>query len=507
MAAGATPVNDWQTVDPGDWQTVGEKSVPGADTQSALPGQEPEGFWHSLATSTGIPQLIKGDPNAKTPTSKWDAFKQTVETVNPFSPFVDMAKNAYQHLGAAGERVMAGDPNRAMNEAAGAVPVFGPNAYKAGQQLEEGDYAGAAGTTLGTIGQALIPESIRRAPAAAAATRDLAMQPGNPDILVGSGVTAGGVHGMVKGNLGYGGAATAYGLGRIWKGVMKNKAAAMSDAADATEAAPPPPNQFVGPRQAAWQDLPDSAPPDVAPLKSIPGTLPSGRNVGPAPALPPPPTRTPLWQGNQQPTIPQPPDITSLPSQLPSGRTPGGIGNQVPSTPAPAAASAPAPAVPTAPPGVDLDQLARSLGGKSFNKLDAKGQSYVQAIADRINNPLPAQSAPAGTGSPSVPQGPIEGQGIPTPEAPAHVANRQTLAREAAKQIFQSGASSDDVQQYMMNDDDWWDKVGQSTDIARGTPKGERRVNLTKEATRAETIRQLKALEISDKINQSLQQP
>jgi len=75
------------------------------------------------------------------------------------------AKNAYEHIGQAGAalaRMDRGSINDALGHYAGAVPIFGPIAYKAGEQASRGDIAGSVGTTGAGLTQAVIPEVVGR---------------------------------------------------------------------------------------------------------------------------------------------------------------------------------------------------------------------------------------------------------------------------------------------------------------------------------------------------------
>lgn len=155
-AGGATtpaPSDDWKV-----WQ------------QDQAPGEKagPQGFWSSLADTTGIPQMwdeAKKDPlGALKSVGKEGLINAaTGGMYTGGKMLMDMGRNAYQHIGQAGAALQQGDINGALGHYAGAVPLVGPMAYKAGEQASQGNYAGAAGTAVGAIGQAAIPELAERA--------------------------------------------------------------------------------------------------------------------------------------------------------------------------------------------------------------------------------------------------------------------------------------------------------------------------------------------------------
>jgi hypothetical protein len=384
----STSASTSASTEAGPWQEYGTKSP------TSPPGQEPEGFWSSLASSTGIPQLLKGNPDEKPPTSRWDAFKQTVANVNPVTPFIDMAKNAYQHMGAAGGKIKQGDYSGAASEYAGAVPFVGPTAYKMGKQAEEGNYAGAAGTATGLLGQAALPEMVANAPAIGTAAKGAVkgatemsgMRYGVPLPASFAGAAGGGWGGrMLGGMVGHPEAGEALGA-TIGAGAPMIRGAVRELAA----------------RRAAIR-LPQPSPPG---------------------------------------------DIPYTPSEPPPSSSPPGSGS--------------------------------------------------------ANQPPPTSPSPSSP--PPSPSGPVKGQGTPTPEAAEHLANRVALAKDAAMQLHSQGITAENLANHLENDE-VWDKIEQATDIARKTPLGERRVDLSNPLTRAETVKQLKVLNITDQLNQSFDQP
>jgi len=136
-------------------------------------------FASSYADTTGIPQAIDAAKNAPQPSGAWDAVKQGVSdafTNSPPAIAVRLGKAIYQQgatqLGKAKDVLTKGDyPNQPMlprlSEAAGyaasALPIVGPMAAKAGEQIGAGDYAGGAGTAAGAITQVLFPDIVKGA--------------------------------------------------------------------------------------------------------------------------------------------------------------------------------------------------------------------------------------------------------------------------------------------------------------------------------------------------------
>jgi hypothetical protein len=405
----------------------------------------PEGFWSSFYNASPLPAVvnaIKGGnkpPAGQPPPVAVDPWTGAAQTIT------DAAKNAYQHIGAAGGKIAQGDYSGALGEYAGAVPFFGQGAQKSGQQAAAGNYAGAAGSALGTISGAAIPEAKRGGGEAAQAVKDFAAKPGAADILMGGGLVAGGATGAVAGALkghapigASGGlAATLYGLGRIKKGLTANKAAAVEAAG---EAVTPPPNQFTGPRNPAWKDIP--AEPDLTA-----------------------------------------PDATPIPSPLPSGRTPGGIQNQQPITTPAASSFTPS----AADAGVSLNDLAMGQYKKPFGKLKLEEQANVKSWKQRIDqdNQQPTLTAPdaptpAPTPAPPTPSTPKTPPPRPTstltiPPADdltgplAHSVNRANIVI-AAVRVMNNGGYDSSVIPSMRPEH--WAAIAQEVDKLRGAPQG-----------------------------------
>jgi hypothetical protein len=146
------------------------ESKPAADTAPAAP--EKEGFWHSLGAVFGItPEAMEagrkryeaagGDIHAAAKIALQDSTPHPVEMVKSAgkaiaSEFSKGSQEGQMALDAAKQGDVKGALAHSVGQAghAGAAvlaPLFGENLSKAGEQLGQGNVAGAAGTTTGLI--------------------------------------------------------------------------------------------------------------------------------------------------------------------------------------------------------------------------------------------------------------------------------------------------------------------------------------------------------------------
>ncbi len=195
--------------------------------------------------------------------------------------------------------------------------------------------------------------------------------------------------------------------------------------------APPPPPR---PAPTAVAPIEHPAPP---PIQSIQGPLPSGRAVGgianqKATGLPPlvPKIVAPIEH-------PVPPAIESIQGPLPSGRKVGGLANQKP--------IAPPTAQPSGPSQLELEDIARSMGGKSWARLTPSEQAGARRIleASHAQKGVIASPSPAPSGTIPVPKPTVEGAvtKLDMPQAepyksfsPSRV-KRQTTPQEGTKPV------------------------------------------------------------------------
>lgn len=154
-----------------------------ADTPSAAAPQQPQQpsalsrFGTSLANTTGIPQMIRSASQEQAPTSIGQAVKQGLTnaiTQSPPSLAWQIGKNIWnqqkQQFSQAGQAFKEGNYYEAGGRAlAGALPVVGPMAAQAGEQIRSGDVAGGLGTAVGAIGQVYAPKLASGATGAAGA--------------------------------------------------------------------------------------------------------------------------------------------------------------------------------------------------------------------------------------------------------------------------------------------------------------------------------------------------
>lgn len=130
---------------------------------TGLGKNKPQGFLSSLLETTGIPQMVeagKAQPQSKT---LGESARQALREGNPMNLLrlgKNIAKESYEEIGKAGGALQHGDVGEAAKHYAGAVPLFGPMAVKLGEQVERGNYAGAAGTATGIFGQLFFPEAL-----------------------------------------------------------------------------------------------------------------------------------------------------------------------------------------------------------------------------------------------------------------------------------------------------------------------------------------------------------
>jgi len=298
-----------------------------------------------------------------------------------------------------------------------AVPLVGSSAAKAYDQVQAGNYKGAAGTAAGTIGSMLLPEFLPGAvrgiadgaPEAGAIARDAAsgaykgatgsaLRPLGvpiPDVInYGSKGSAAGAlvshatFGTIPVPVGSGiGAAVGMSIPVI-KGSIAAVKQGIADRAGAAKVAAS--IEETNARRAAEDPDAMPAPDDVAPpaFASTPGALPSGRVPGPAPIQAPAPVapRSPRWQNIAPSTPAEQAPFTPTPGALPSGRVPGQFTQAppMPGMPAELAAppeSVPAPAVPDA---ATLDAISRAQNkGKSFAQSSGAEKELVLMLANR----------------------------------------------------------------------------------------------------------------------------
>lgn len=379
-----------------------------ADIKKALSSiRAPRTFWDSVGDTgkalwerTGQPiadasQFFSSDPAAH---------QKAVETIHGMARGVrDIPLTMQRELAETGRALIHGKPGEAAYHAAGAVPVVGPQAQEAADDFANGDYAKGFGHGAAVLAPFVAPEVLAElkqggAKAAAgvkAAGRkivDVATTPGNLNIGAGVAQMAGGaatfVHEPVAGTMLIGS-----GLKRAVKGVAERKAAL---AARAEEAAATARTEATS-RAAAEQ------------------------RANP---------KTPAWKQEQPPAVSEAPAQTeSALAELPSGRQPGGIANMEPIAPAAEAGEEAAPG----PDPAFLDQIAQGQAGKPFKKLDARGQSTVLALAERIQG---AENKPQLTGPLADPRNPAsrlpsasEAQQIAEDEARQYV---DSIAKQAA---------------------------------------------------------------------------
>ncbi len=270
-------------------------------------------------------------------------------------------------------------------------------------------------------------------------------KPGFGDMAYGAGNAAIGVGAVASGNpfaMIYGGGHAMRGVGSIIRGIAKNKAAAL----EATSPKPGP--SYMQP--ITQGDVPEPPPP-TPPPPSYMGPVTKG-----TPPKPPPPTPSyfsPVTTGPKNP-------VTMPSSAAPIAPTlPGNVPQQswAPISPDQPSATAPA------------------------------AQTYGPIVQDKVpatSLRQPLSSAPSPSSSAATP---------PTPPInPVHAAYRTALANQAADILHSSKIPSSDLQ---FMGDDHWNQLEQSVDVARGTPKGESRTDLSDPATRAEILASLRRME------------
>lgn len=461
-AAGAKPAIDALT-GPSDSELF--------NTPSPKPGDSGPGFWHSAYNM--LPHPI-------------DAVNDWINKPNKLSQASDAAQQ--ERLGHAPsgqpDLSIAGGPDSPgalMNAAGGPVVT-------AGEQAAEGNVSGAAGSLAGGYGQlaapAAIPAIARRAPNLSRAASAGAAAAG-PDVGVGSLKAGAGLATAVgaqaiPGVGHYAGYAGIYpmirGLHQIGRGLGKGAKAASEAWPD-----PAPPAELPPGLARAAEPMPDylanqASASGKAMLRSPGGVRGGGSGGG---------SRS-QSQGMRLRIAPNPAETTE--------------GTDTAPPPPPARSLEPPPDL--GPSGVSLDDLAASQGAKKpFDKLNYADQQHIMKLKARLDTDATAKSTPPPAPAPY--SGPAQGQGAIHPE---HAANRTALARDAARRIYDSGASADAIAQ-AGNDPELWDGIAQNVDAARGSPAGVRRVKISDPDTQAEVIKQLRALEITSKLRDSLSQP
>ena len=118
------------------------------------PTAPPEGFWHSLAAQFGMtPEQALAAYQDAVAHPIAGALKST-PPVMLLSGLYGQAKQTGSELMQAARSVKEGNPSAAIVHGVQAVPILGPALSKAADQYATGDYAGEAGTLVGSTAQA-----------------------------------------------------------------------------------------------------------------------------------------------------------------------------------------------------------------------------------------------------------------------------------------------------------------------------------------------------------------
>jgi hypothetical protein len=285
-----------------------------------------------------------------------------------------------QQLALSGQAMLNGDVNEAANHLWYAVPLAGAAGQQMAEYLKAGDVVGALAHATGTLLPIAHEPAIATAKAAAETTAEAAAKAATAargattgafqavPTAVGKGLEyagyglMGGPHGAVTG--------FKIGAGRaLGKGAIAGAREALAERAASIAA--------------------DEAAQRAATASAAPGGY-------PVPQEPPPPVIPPERQLEAGPSVIVPPQedrsfVRAVPAQYPEtepGWTP-------PAQPAPP---------PPPEPAITLDDLARSLGGKKFDKLSAADQAKIQSVYNRIQNPLPVTPLEPGMPAPTPPE-------------------------------------------------------------------------------------------------------
>ncbi len=144
----------------------------------AITQQEQPGFFKRLAQSVGLPSSV-AEADATVPHSVGEAVSGALaKSTGLLQPIVNYAQNAgkgiaegAQDVVDAGRNIVAGQPilpniGKAASGGAHAIlqatPVVGPSIDTAGQDIAQGNYAGAAGGLTGAIAQVAAPDALEK---------------------------------------------------------------------------------------------------------------------------------------------------------------------------------------------------------------------------------------------------------------------------------------------------------------------------------------------------------
>lgn len=336
----------------------------------------------------------------------WGALKGAADPHNGVMGLMRALDNTGDELKAARESIQSGDHDMALAHVVRAVPILGPLAKSVRENISEGHYGAAVGDVGGLLAvqkaAEALPKAIEGAPNAAKIAKDTVKGAAKGIAEEAPNIANYGSRGAIIGGLAAGREGAEFGSaiggavpairGAI-RGGVKGAARARSDIGVAEHRAAFPGRAVTPP--------PTEPQPDIS---AIPGDLPSGRKVGPAPPPASPPARPdPAWK-SIQPSAPSVTDASPILGSLPSGRVPGRMPTDTP-PPAPQPVStmpppAPAPAAPPARPSLDssLANLRSKVEAKypdSFKAGKNLGEASHGSYPERYDEGSAAPKMPA----------------------------------------------------------------------------------------------------------------
>ena len=384
MAGGSAPeVNDWQTVEHpsvNDWQDV--KPEPKKEI-----GTEP-------ASISGTASVMS-DQARRAASAAWDSLSSIPSALlHPVDALHKAFNYTAEAIGRVKKATSAGDAKAAVLGTLGSIPLVGPPAEQIASEIDQGKYPEAIGHAAALRIMGETPGLTGKLPAAGRAIGEVAGQPGTMPLIAGAGEVAAAPVALTYGHPFVAAGSLARGIQNLKKGFAA-RAAARTPASITPSTPPGVTNPAdVVPREPQFAEMPPT--PAARPFVVAPRAA--------------PPIRPPD-------VIPREPQFEEMPPLRPP--------SALPEAPAPEAV------VNTK----ALDDIAKSMAGKPYEKLSETSKAGVRAIADRMNMAAsPVATAPTPTGPAAAAQALAEetGQSGTIPfSAPKYVKADQAAGRSS----------------------------------------------------------------------------
>lgn len=321
----------------------------------------------------------------------WDMLKGAADPHNGINGAMKALDQTGTELTAAKDALKSGNYNRALYHTVRAVPVLGPLADQAQEEVSKGDVGAALGDTAGLLianrGARAIPEAAAAIPEIPGKIADIAAKPGVRPIAAGAAEVAAAGPALYAGHPYVAGGAFLRGVQNIKAGLAARRAAAQPVAPIQEPGVTDPANVVT--REPQFEEMPPAPParPFVSPET-------------PAPPAQPPSVITKEPQFEEMGPIPPQREFTPQPKANPVEE------------------------------GVTLDAIGKSLAGKRFSALTPAQQTTARQLASRLGSKTaPVEVEPQGATALPPQAETVSNIAKPTPQEAA-----QALAAETGQE-------------------------------------------------------------------------